>query len=186
VDGPLLQLLLFLKSESSELQQGNNRNHSTLRKPPEIVYSMAQFEIDIDLCLRDRRPFKIANASRVLRRCVMVSCLDELQWLSKYKLDLNPQAKVSMFLEKDLTKVDDQRFFEKIKDHTGFVAKEFPLSNDGDTKKISKYLTTEKGFKKIPIKRYSGDILKGNSQPIRRYSEKKKIGLKISGKVLST
>ena len=74
----------------------------------------APFEIDIDLCLKDRRPFKITNASRVLRRCVMASCLDELEWLSKSKLDLNPQAKVSVFLEKDLTKVDDQNFFEKI------------------------------------------------------------------------
>ena len=25
---------------------------------------MAQFEIDIDLCLKDRRPFKITNASK--------------------------------------------------------------------------------------------------------------------------
>ena len=127
---------------------------------------MAQFEIDIDLCLKDRRPFKITNASRVLRRCVMASCLDELEWLSKSKLDLNPQAKVSMFLEKDLTKVDDQSFFEKIRDHTGFVAKEVPLKNDVDTKKIPKYQKMEKGFKKIQIG---------------RHSDKKKIGLKISG-----
>ena len=124
------------------------------------------FEIDIDLCLKDRRPFKITNASRVLRRCVMASCLDELEWLSKSKLDLNPQAKVSMFLEKDLTKVDDQSFFEKISDHTGFVAKEVPLKNDVDTKKIPKYQKMEKGFKKIQIG---------------RHSNKNKIGLKISG-----
>ena len=127
---------------------------------------MAQFEIDIDLCLKDRRPFKITNASRVLRRCVMASCLDELEWLSKSKLDINPQAKVSMFLEKDGTEIDDQSFFEKISDHTRFVAKEVPMNYDINTKKISKYPKTEKGFKKIQIG---------------RHSYKKKIGLKISG-----
>ena len=79
---------------------------------------MAQFEIDIDLCLKDKRPFKIANASKDKRKCVMVSCLDELQWLSKSKLDLKPEAKVSIFLEKDGTEVDDQNYFEKLSEHT--------------------------------------------------------------------
>ena len=127
---------------------------------------MAQFEIDIELCLKDRRPFKITNTSRRLRRCAMASCLDELEWLSKSKLDINSQAKVSMFLEKDGTEIDDQSFFEKISDHTRFVAKEIPLNYDINTKKISKYPKTEKGFKKIQIG---------------RHSYKKKIGLKISG-----
>ena len=76
---------------------------------------MAQFEIDIDLCLKDKRPFKITNASKRLRKCVMVSCLDELRWLSKSKLDLKPEAKVSIFLEKDGTEVDDQKYFEKLR-----------------------------------------------------------------------
>ena len=79
---------------------------------------MAQFEIDIDLCLKDKRPFKIANASKDKRKCVMVSCLDELRWLSKSKLDLKPEAKVSIFLEKDGTEVDDQNYFEKLSEHT--------------------------------------------------------------------
>ena len=127
---------------------------------------MAQFEIDIDLCLKDKRPFKITNASKQLRKCVMVSCLDELRWLSKSKLDLKPEAKVSIFLEKDGTEVDDQKYFEKLSEHTGFVAKEDPLNNDVDTKKIAKYQKTEKGLKEIQIG---------------RYSDKKKIGLKISG-----
>ena len=127
---------------------------------------MAQFEIDIDLCLKDRRPFKITNTSRRLRRCAMASCLDELEWLSKSKLDINSQAKVSMFLEKDGTEIDDQSFFEKISDHTRFVVKEVPMNYDINTKKISKYPKTEKGFKKIQIG---------------RHSYKKKIGLKISG-----
>ena len=96
----------------------------------------------------------------------MASCLDELEWLSKSKLDINSQAKVSMFLEKDGTEIDDQSFFEKISDHTRFVAKEVPMNYDINTKKISKYPKTEKGFKKIQIG---------------RHSYKKKIGLKISG-----
>ena len=96
----------------------------------------------------------------------MASSLDELQWLSKSKLDLKPEAKVSIFLEEDGTEVDDQKYFEKLNEHTGFVVKEVPLNNDVDTKKIPEYQKTEKGFKKIQIW---------------RYSDKKKIGLKISG-----
>ena len=126
--------------------------------------SMAPFEIDIDLCLKDKRPFKIANASKVKRVCVMASCLDELQWLSRSKLNMNPGAKVSTFLEKDGTEVDDQKFFEKLSEQTRFVAKEVPFNND-DSKKILKNLTSN-GFKHVRIG---------------RFSDKKKIGLKISG-----
>ena len=36
---------------------------------------MAQFEIDIDLCLKDRRPFRVANATKTVRKCVMANCL---------------------------------------------------------------------------------------------------------------
>ena len=122
----------------------------------------APFEIDIDLCLKDRRPFKIANESKVLRRCVMASCLDELKWLSKSKLNLNPQAKVSIFLEKDGTEVDNQMFFEKLSEHTHFVAKEVCLITEDDIKQFCPKLTTNKEFKNVEI-------------------EKKNIGLKISG-----
>ena len=129
---------------------------------------MAPFEIDIDLCLKDRRPFKIANSSKSKRICVMVSCLDELRWLSKSKLDLNPEAKVSIFLEKDGTEVDDQKFFEKLSEQTRFVAKEVPFNNNDDSKMILKNLTIRnKGFKYVRIG---------------RFSNKKKIGLKILGK----
>ena len=125
---------------------------------------LTPFEIDIDLCLKDRRPFKITNASKILRRCVMASSLDELQWLSKSKLNLNPQAKVSIFLEKDGTEVDDQNFFEKISEQTRFVAKEVRLMTDDDIKQFSMKHTT--GFKNVKIG---------------KYSERKAIGLKISG-----
>ena len=95
-----------------------------------------EFEIDIDLCLKDRRHFKIANASKDLRKCVRASCLDELQWLSKSKLDLNPQAKVSISLEKDGTEVDDQKLFDKLSEHTRLVAKEGRFITDDDIKQF--------------------------------------------------
>ena len=128
---------------------------------------MAQFEIDIDLCLKDKRPFKIANASKRLRKCVMVSCLDELRWLSKSKLDLKPEAKVSIFLEKDGTEVDDQKYFEKLSEHTRLVAKEVGFIIDDGIKQFPKNLTTKKRFEHVRIG---------------RLSDKKKMGLKISGK----
>ena len=128
---------------------------------------MAQFEIDIDLCLKDRRPFKIANASKVKRVCVMASCLEELQWLSRSKLNMNPGAKVSIFLEKDGTEVDDQKFFEKLSEQTRFVANEVPFNNNDDSKKILKNLPNNNEFKHVRMG---------------RFSNKKKIGLKISGR----
>ena len=94
----------------------------------------------------------------------MASSLDELQWLSKSKFNLNPRSKVSIFIEKDLTEVDDQNFFEKLSEHTRFVAKEVPLIAEYDIKQFPMKHTTE--FKNIQIG---------------RYSEKKDIGLKISG-----
>ena len=61
---------------------------------------MAPFEIDIDLCLKNRKSFKITNDSKILRSWVLASCLDELQWLSKSKLNLNPEGNVSTFWKK--------------------------------------------------------------------------------------
>ena len=130
----------------------------------EKSWCMAPFEIDIDLCLKNRKSFKITTDSKILRSCVLASCLDELQWLSKSKLNLNPEAKVSMFLEKDGTEVDDQNFFEKVSEQTRFVAKEVRLITDDDIKQFSMKHTT--GFKNVKIG---------------RYSERKAIGLKIAG-----
>ena len=138
--------------------------NETIDKTIDKNWCMAPFEIDIDLCLKDRRPFKIANASRVKRVCVMASCLDELQWLSRSKLNMNPGAKVSIFLEKDGTEVDDQKFFEKLSEQTRFVAKEVRLITDDDIKQFSMKHTT--GFKNVKVG---------------RYSERKNIGLKIAG-----
>ena len=69
---------------------------------------MAQFEIDIDLCLKDRRLFIVTNASKTLRKYVMASCFSELQWVAKEKLGLKMKCKISIYLEKDGTKVDDE------------------------------------------------------------------------------
>ena len=130
----------------------------------EKKWCTAPFEIDIDLCLKDRRPFKIANESKILRRCAMASCLDELKWLSKSKLNLNPQAKLSIFLEIDGTEVDDQMFFEKLSEQTRIVAKEVHHNTEDDIKQFPMKHTAR--FKNVKIG---------------RLPEKKDIGLKISG-----
>ena len=99
----------------------------------------------------------------------MVSCLDELRWLSKSKLDLKPEAKISIFLEKDGTEVDDQKFFETLSEHTRLVAKEERFITDDDIKQFPKNLATDKGFKNVQIKISNEFDLRRN------------IGLKISG-----
>ena len=70
-----------------------------------------------------------------------------------------------MFLEKGGAEVDDQKFFEKLSDHTSFVAKELPLCNDD----------METAVKHFPYKGFKGIT-------IRRFSKEKNIGMKISGK----
>ena len=80
---------------------------------------------------------------------------------------MKPEAKVSIFLEKDGTEVDDQKFFEKLSEQTRFVAKEVPFNNDNDDSKKILKIFTDNGFKHVRIG---------------RFSNKKKIGLKISGK----
>ena len=74
--------------------------NETIGETFEKSWCMAPFEIDIDLCLKNRKSFKITNDSKILRSWVLASCLDELQWLSKSKLNLNPEGNVSTFWKK--------------------------------------------------------------------------------------
>merc|ERR1719237_1477271 len=120
----------------------------------------------------------------------MASCLDELQWLSKSKLDLKPEAKVSIFLEKDGTEVDDQKYFEKLTEHTGFVAKEDPLNNDVDTKKIAKYQKTEMGLKITGYNNshegvYISDIKPYDGAYYLRHDQRSNVNLEIGQQIKS-
>jgi len=74
---------------------------------------MAKFEIDIDLCLKERKPYRVTNASKTLRKYVMASCLNELQWVAKEKLGLKKESKILICLEKDGIEVHDEEFFQK-------------------------------------------------------------------------
>jgi hypothetical protein len=125
---------------------------------------MAQFEIDIDLCLKDRRPFKVTNASKTIKKYAMASCLGELQWVAKQKLDLKMDSKIAIYLEKDGTKFDDQNFFQVMDDQTQFIAKEIPFQQNDNHKSIPRPINEK--FKNVQIKR-----------PL----SKKPIGLKITG-----
>ena len=73
------------------------------------------FEIDVDLYLKPLKPFRLTNSSRTLRKGVMSSCLDELLFQAKLKMNLGPQAKVSLKME-DETEVDNEEFFQNLKD----------------------------------------------------------------------
>ena len=108
------------------------------------------------------RPSFICLAIK-LQNCYHAS-LGELQWQAKQKLQLKNDTKVSIFLEKDGTEVDDERFFAKLSDHTRFVAKE--VSNF-DFQKIAKISVEHSKFRNLQI-----------SRP----STRTKIGLKIAGK----
>ena len=69
---------------------------------------MAEFEIDVDLCLKNRKVFIVTNTSKTLKKFVMASFLGELQWEAKEKLDLNTKSKILLCLEKDGTPVDNE------------------------------------------------------------------------------
>ena len=73
------------------------------------------FEIDVDLYLKPLKPFRLTDSTRTLRKGVMSSCLDELLFQAKLKMNLDPQAKVSLEME-DKTEVDNEEFFQNLKD----------------------------------------------------------------------
>ena len=79
------------------------------------------FEIDVDLYLKPQRPFRLTDSTRTLRKGVMSSCLDELLFQAKLKMNLGPQVKVSLVLEEDETEVDNEEFFQTLKDHAVLV-----------------------------------------------------------------
>ena len=110
---------------------------------------MAQFEIDIDLCLKNRKVFIVTNTSKTLKKFVMASFLGELQWEAKEKLGLNMRSKILLSLEKDGTLVDNEELFKKMEATTELVAKESSIQNDNHKNIPKPEIQT---FKKIQIK----------------------------------
>ena len=110
---------------------------------------MAQFEIDIDLCLKNRKVFIVTNTSKTLKKFVMASFLGELQWEAKEKLGLNMKSKILLSLEKDGTPVDNEELFKKMQATTELVAKEVSIQNDNHKNIPQPEIQT---FKKIQIK----------------------------------
>ena len=78
------------------------------------------FEIDVDLYLKPLKPFRLTDSTRTLHKGVMSSCLDELLFQAKLKMNLDPQAKVSLEME-DKTEVDNEEFFQNLKDNSVLV-----------------------------------------------------------------
>ena len=72
------------------------------------------FEIDVDLYLKPLKPFRLTDSTTTLRKGVMASCLDELLFQAKLKMNLDPQAKISLVL-RDKTEVDNEEFFQNLK-----------------------------------------------------------------------
>jgi hypothetical protein len=85
------------------------------------------FEVDVDLYLKPPRPFRLTDSTRTLRKGVMSSCLDELLFQAKLKINLDPQVKVSLVLEEDETEVDNEEFFQTLKDHAVLVVITEPI-----------------------------------------------------------
>ena len=73
------------------------------------------FEIDVDLYLKELKPFCLTDSTRTLRKGVVASCLNELLFQAKLKMNLDPQAKVSLVL-RDKTEVDNEEFFQNLED----------------------------------------------------------------------
>jgi len=110
---------------------------------------MAQFEIDIDLCLKNRKVFIVTNTSKTLKKFVMASFLGELQWEAKEKLGLNMKSKILLCLEKDGTCIDDEELFQKMENTTEFIAKEISIQNENHKNIPKPEIQT---FKNVQIK----------------------------------
>ena len=79
------------------------------------------FKIDVDLFLKPPRPFRLTDSTKTLRKGVVSSCLEELLFQAKMKMNIDPQVKVSLVLEEDETEVDNEEFFQTLKDHAVLV-----------------------------------------------------------------
>ena len=79
------------------------------------------FEIDVDLFLKLPRPFRLTDSTKTLRKGVVSSCLEELLFQAKMKMNIDPQVKISLVLEEDETEVDNEEFFQTLKDHAVLV-----------------------------------------------------------------
>ena len=85
------------------------------------------FKIDVDLFLKPPRPFRLTDSTKTLRKGVVSSCLDELLFQAKMKMNIDPQVKVSLVLEEDETEVDNEEFFQTLKDHAVLVVITEPI-----------------------------------------------------------
>ena len=85
------------------------------------------FEIDVDLLLKPSRPFRLTDSTKTLRKGVMSSCLAELLFQAKMKMNLDHQVKVTLVLEEDETEVDNEEFFQTLKDHAVLVVITEPI-----------------------------------------------------------
>ena len=110
---------------------------------------MAQFEIDVDLCLKNRKVFIVTNTSKTLKKFVMASFLGELQWEAKEKLGLNMKSKILLSLEKDGTPVDNEELFKKMEAATELISKEVSIHNDNHKNIPKPEIQT---FKNVQIK----------------------------------
>ncbi|XP_046644075.1 uncharacterized protein LOC124329109 isoform X2 [Daphnia pulicaria] len=71
--------------------------------------------------IRERRPWKIWDASRIKKRLVLASSLEELHRKGREKIDYSKEETVYLVLETDGTYVDDDEFLKWFPDNTAFL-----------------------------------------------------------------
>lgn len=70
---------------------------------------------------RERRPWKIWDASRLKKRLVLASSLEELHRKGREKIEYSKDESVYLVLESDGTYVDDDEFLRWFPDNTAFL-----------------------------------------------------------------
>lgn len=68
-----------------------------------------------------RRPVKVWNASRTIRKALVVATYEEFQRKGREKVGLSPSEPVRVVLEGDGTQVDDGEYFQTLPENTIFL-----------------------------------------------------------------
>merc|ERR1712025_303250 len=68
-----------------------------------------------------KRPFKVMDRLRIMRKGIMASSLQELLTLAREKLLPDPRLDVYLVLDSDGTEIDDEEYFETLEENTTFI-----------------------------------------------------------------
>ncbi|XP_023346892.1 cell death activator CIDE-A [Eurytemora carolleeae] len=100
---------------------GMTRNRPVLMRAETIDSCCSDDLVTVLEVARGKRPFKITDRLRILRKGVMAASLQELIQKGKERFEYETYAEVYIVLEEDGTEVDEEEYFQTLPDNTNFM-----------------------------------------------------------------